>query len=166
MTSKQPKISIPFEPLDLVVLAPGAVAAVLLLVATATYWPELPGRVPTHFNFAGEADGWGPKGIVLLLPGLGLLLFGIMAWLSRYPHIYNYPWKISAENAPAQYRCARRLILALGSEIAWLMLWIEWGTIRVARGAASGLGAAFLFIWLAVMIASIAAYFVNAARSR
>jgi len=31
------------------------------LVASAVVYPSLPERIPTHWNFAGEVDGWSPR---------------------------------------------------------------------------------------------------------
>jgi len=37
----------------------------------ATYlYPELPETIPTHFNFKGEADGWGGRDSIFLGPGI------------------------------------------------------------------------------------------------
>lgn len=33
-------------------------------------FPSLPNSIPTHFNLAGEADGWGEKGTIYLLPAI------------------------------------------------------------------------------------------------
>ena len=52
----------------LAILAPFAYLAYL--------WPQLPARVPTHFDAAGEINGYGSKYTTLLLAGLPLL-----AWL-------------------------------------------------------------------------------------
>ena len=166
MRPRRPKIDTPYGPLDFVLLAFGIVAGVLLIVATAVYWPGLPDEIPTHFNFAGEADARGPKWTLLLLPALGVFMTATMAVLSRLPHIYNYPWKITEKNAPAQYICARRLILALGAEIPWLLLYILWGGVRAARGEAASLGPVVPVIWLVVIAASVVIYFVNAAKAR
>ena len=35
-------------------------------------YPELPERIPIHFNAAGEVDGWGKKGMIWTLPLIGL----------------------------------------------------------------------------------------------
>jgi uncharacterized membrane protein len=46
------------------ILLYGVIWSVLLLGATAdlvAYYPHLPEKVATHFNGAGEADGWGTR---------------------------------------------------------------------------------------------------------
>ena len=58
----------------------------LSLALSAWLYPSLPDVIPTHWNIAGEADGFGPKPVAAwLLPGiaLGLLGFlGLVPWLS------------------------------------------------------------------------------------
>lgn len=54
------------------------------LAATLVLWPRLPDRVPVHWNFAGEVDGWGSRWEVLVLgPGLLLLIWALLALISR-----------------------------------------------------------------------------------
>lgn len=53
-------------------------------VALAIYWNDLPARVPMHWNFRGQVDGWGPKrpGILLMpFTALGItVLLHILPW--------------------------------------------------------------------------------------
>jgi uncharacterized membrane protein len=53
-------------------------------VALAIYWNDLPARVPMHWNFRGQVDGWSAKtpGIFLIpLTGLGVtVLLHILPW--------------------------------------------------------------------------------------
>jgi uncharacterized membrane protein len=42
-------------------------------------WPQLPERIPTHWNLRGEVDGWGNKFVGLaLLPVTTICLYGMM----------------------------------------------------------------------------------------
>lgn len=45
------------------------VLIVLPYVYLATIWNNLPVRVPTHFNLAGNPDAWSGKTTLLILPG-------------------------------------------------------------------------------------------------
>ncbi|CAN5713523.1 SdpI family protein [soil metagenome] len=70
-------------PLVVIVVAFGASAAV---------YSELPDRVPTHWNMAGEVDGWmsRPWG-AFVLPGMLVGIFGIFQLLPRIdPRAANY----------------------------------------------------------------------------
>jgi uncharacterized membrane protein len=54
----------------------------IALAATILAWPHLPERVPLHWNVHGEVDGWGPRGMLMLLgPGAMLAELAIFAVL-------------------------------------------------------------------------------------
>ena len=51
------------------------------VAATAWWYPDLPPRVPTHWNIEGKVDNVGPRWVVWLLgPGLMLFMF-LLAYL-------------------------------------------------------------------------------------
>jgi uncharacterized membrane protein len=65
------------------------IIACLLPVAalglTAAVYPSLPERIPTHWNAAGEIDGWGPKSMAFVMPGVMIFMLGLLRavpWLS------------------------------------------------------------------------------------
>lgn len=50
----------------------------------ASVYGGLPAQIPIHFNWRGEADGWGPKYILWFLPTLGIpLVLLVSAALTR-----------------------------------------------------------------------------------
>ncbi len=54
----------------------------IAFVATLLAWPHLPERVPLHWNVHGEVDGWGPRGLMMVLgPGAMLAELAIFALL-------------------------------------------------------------------------------------
>ena len=81
------------------------ITGLLLIVAAVAYslvvYPSLPDRVPTHWNFRGEIDGWSsPPLAAFLMPGTMGVLFGLLftlPWLSprnftvdTFRETYNY----------------------------------------------------------------------------
>ena len=56
-----------------------AAMAVVMLVLTGVLYSKAPDTVPSHFNFAMEADSWSGKGIYWLLAVLMLVGMGICA---------------------------------------------------------------------------------------
>ncbi|NLM20376.1 MAG: SdpI family protein [Peptococcaceae bacterium] len=58
---------------------------ILNLIVGAVVYPQLPEKVPTHWNFAGEVDGWGsPFQGAFLIP---LIMIGALALLYFLPKI-------------------------------------------------------------------------------
>ncbi|HET7546997.1 MAG TPA: SdpI family protein [Usitatibacter sp.] len=60
----------------------GIALVAIAFVATLLAWPHLPERVPLHWNVHGEVDGWGPRGLMMVLgPGAMLAELAIFALL-------------------------------------------------------------------------------------
>ena len=64
-----------------------ATALIGSIVQAVFYWPYLPDEVASHFNAAGQADGWMSKTafvtfVLLMQIGLAAMMFGI-GWLIK-----------------------------------------------------------------------------------
>jgi uncharacterized membrane protein len=80
-------------------------------------YPALPDRVATHYNLAGQADGWGPKFWTLVMAGVFAVLIEGTSWLARRPQWFNYPCEITADRAQAAYREAERTMVWLNAAL-------------------------------------------------
>ncbi len=89
-------------------------SSVLLLVwmwvLVAWSYQKLPETIAIHFNVLGEADGFGNKTTLFVLPLITLFMWLLITILSRYPHIFNYAVKITEENRMRQYTMAVRFL--------------------------------------------------------
>ncbi len=55
---------------------------ILAVLVSAFLYPELPGKIPSHWNIKGEIDAWTCKNVtVLLFPGLTLFFYLLMTFL-------------------------------------------------------------------------------------
>jgi uncharacterized membrane protein len=118
------------------------IAVVAMWVIAARAYPALPDRIPKHFDWKGRPDGWGGKGMIWLMPALGVFMY----------------FSVGAAMLPAVARETTPAFLAV---MAWLraemlvMFWfIESRMIAVARGRARGLGITFLPITLVVILST------------
>lgn len=93
--------------------------SLLILAAMLSVWfyPQLPERLASHFNAAGEADGWMTKDGFFLFYGLLLLLmFGMFAgitWVVRHvpASMVNIPHReywLAAERRDETYAMLQR----------------------------------------------------------
>jgi len=103
---------------------------------------------------------------LLFLPLGGAFLYMLLTVVSRFPHTFNYPCKITQENAEVQYLLARYLLAFLKAEIIWVFVYIQWMTIQVALGKAAGLGLVFLPVFLVLIFGTIAVYFYKSYRCK
>ena len=109
-----------------------AAMAVLLLILTGVLYSQAPETVPTHFNFSGEADGWGGKDFYWILAAIMLVGMIICASAAYNRKLVNLPIRLKE---PVFYRQ-----IGLISRMCRIM------TIT------------FGFIWLAVLLAMSASF--------
>ncbi|GAA0500771.1 DUF1648 domain-containing protein [Salinibacillus aidingensis] len=128
--------------------------AVTLIIILGTYiylafvFPGLPEEVPMHFNLAGEADNWGNKAFILVLPLIFAIILLPLHFLQRTPYMYNFPVKVTEENASRLYRLGRLLLAVMNVEMALLMVFITWAVVQTAKGHPflNGIMIAFLLL--------------------
>jgi Domain of unknown function (DUF1648) len=143
--------------------ATAALLSQFLIVIAA--WPEMPEQVPQHFDAAGQADAWGAKATLLLLPAVNLVVFAIMTLVSRFPHISSLPVEVTAANARRVFRLVRFQTIWLKAVVALVLAYMSWRTVEQARGGAQGLGAGFLPLTL-LGVGSAVAWFYFELRRR
>ncbi len=107
---KRPIISIEPDKWDIWMETTAWTFLILLWIYPLQLYTSLPEQIPTHFNLNGNADDYGHKQSILLLPIIATILNIGMSVLSYYPHLYNYPTRITPENVANQYRFAIRII--------------------------------------------------------
>jgi hypothetical protein len=154
------------SPIDILVEIAGAVGVALLVVPMLLGFNQLPDRVPIHFGVVGQPDRWGSRLVLLALAVVTLLIYAGLSALNRIPQHFNYPWPITATNAPRQFQLARRMLRVLKVAILWLFLSILFGASQVALGEWSSLPPWLLPGGLAAIAVTISWYFVAARRAR
>lgn len=98
---------------EIIYLIMTIVGALLLLGSTIlmiVMWPQVPDRVPTHFNFAGEADAYGGKGALIGLCVLAWVMFIGLTILMKFPNTWNIPVKVTAENRARLYGITKGML--------------------------------------------------------
>ena len=162
MQKAQPKLDIPLKSID-IILEVGS----LMLLGVFWYfvidnYNALPEKIPSHFNIRGEVDGYGSKSSLFILPTIASMLFIGLAVLSRFPHSFNYPVKISNTNAMYQYSISLRLLRILKLVIMMVFLVISWMTIRTAGATGATHSQWLLPLVLALIFLPIFIYLVLA----
>lgn len=141
---KRPKIKPEIDSIDKMVELAGLLMVLGLWGFTFLNYPDLPATIPTHFNAKGVADGFGAKSTVFALPVVATIFYVGMTILNLFPHIFNYPVKITPENALRQYGHATKLVrwMKLGLILVFFAIVVQ--TVQTATGKAGGLGGWFL----------------------
>ena len=132
-----------------------AVILLVLTVATtahAVYGSDpLPDRIPTHFDAAGNPDGWGKPAMLWLLPVLSTAIFLLMTWVARFPSAFNFPARATVVTRPRLEAIALKMISWLKLEVIALFAWIQYQTIALARQGRGTLSPVFLPLVLVVV---------------
>ncbi len=153
--------------------------AVWALAAAA--WPQLPARVPIHFDLAGRPDGWAARSALwwFLLPAFATTIGVVMGWLlprwmlamaranSRW---LNMPRKAEFMALPlaARERAVQAPVdwlRALVVGVQALVGWIVYGSARVAAGDWQALPPAVSFVLLGAVLACAIGLGIAGARS-
>ena len=163
----RPVLHIPRTSLEKLLEALTVLGIITLLAMTAWGYVTLPAVIPTHYGFSGAPNAYGSKTILLTLPVMTILLAVLLTALSYFPRIYNYPWPITAENAPRQYYLARLLLRWITLEMVWMLCGLQWFSIQSAQShlAPDGLLVVIPTFVVAVIV-SIILYIRSAARAR
>ena len=130
------------------------------------YLHRLPDEIPTHLNAAGTPDDYGAKTSLWLLPAFGAGVYALLTISVWYPHTFNYPVKITEDNAARQYLIAARMIRMLKAGIIALFAYITYNMIATTLGKAQGLGKAFFFVFLDIIFLPTGYYLVKAMRKK
>jgi uncharacterized membrane protein len=159
----RPKLDLPVTVMDRM-LESAAWSALLILWGLAVFfYLRLPETIPTHFNIHGEADDWGGKAFLFFLPVLATVILTGITLLQRVPHIFNYPVKITPQNAARQYVYAVRMLRFLKISMTLIFIMI---TIAIYLSALTGsakttfmlVPAIFLFTFLPIVFYFIASF--------
>ena len=99
-----------------------AAMAVVMLVLTGVLYSKAPDTVPTHFNFAGDADGWEGKVFYWILAGIMLVGMAICASAAYNRKLVNLPIRLKPAVFYRQIGLISRMcrIMTLAFGFIWL----------------------------------------------
>ena len=99
-----------------------AAMAVCLLVLTGVLYCKAPDTVPSHFNFAGEIDGWSGKEVYWILAVVFLVMMIICASAAYNRKLVNLPIRLKEAVFYRQIGLISRMcrIMTLVSGVIWL----------------------------------------------
>ena len=160
--SDRPVMRPDMGPIDWLLEAIAISGLMFFLGYTIYNYPHIPETIPTHFNSSGQADEYGSRASFIILPGIAFFVYILLTLISLIPYRFNFTVKITPENAQRQYIMATRMIRTLKSSLIWGFFYLSYATIRVAEGAASGLGIWFVPLFLGIILIPLINYFIMA----
>ena len=148
----RPKIKLNLSPLDKIVEFTSKIFLVAMWVLTLYVFPKLATTIPIHFNGIGQADNYGDKSTLLILPIIATIIYFVLTLLNKYPHILNYRVNITEDNAHRQYTIATRMLRFTKLAIQLIFSLIILLTYLTSIGVTNGLGNWFLPLTLGLLL--------------
>ena len=151
----QPVIKIKLSKSDFLLELAGLMALAGLIVLPLFYYSELPDRIPSHLNAGGQVDSFNGKGVIFLLPVMGVMLYFGLSVLNRYPHIFNYPVKVTADNAVKLYTIATRTVRIIKVIMAVSFAFFTYRMIDIGLNGATGTGWWFVPVFVILIFGTL-----------
>lgn len=140
MKTNRPKIEVPLEPLDIIIDIISIILYALMIIFTVINYSDLADTILTHFNTSGEADDFGDKTAVWILPLIGIATYLILFIVNKYPHAHNYMINITEENAFKNYKLSTRIVRFTNLFLAILFAFIQYVSIEKGKGSPIKIG--------------------------
>ena len=97
--------------IDYIFLGLSALCFLFTLIYGCIKLPQLPDLLPSHYNFAGEIDGWSGKAGAVSAPIVfGFLLLVILGPIQFFPQIWNNTQGVPAYKLPRVIRATRTMM--------------------------------------------------------
>jgi uncharacterized membrane protein len=116
----------------------------------------LPHRIPTHFEAAGNPNGWGPASTLLLLPVIAVGLYLLISFVSQFPAVFKYPVRVTEENRERLQALTLQMLVWFKVELVCLFAWIQWFIIQSVRQGHGRFSAAAVPLFLAAVVGTAA----------
>ena len=161
----RPKINVSLSLLDKILESTGKLLIIIIWGLTLFVFFKLPTIIPTHFNAAGQPDGYGNKLTILVMPIIATLLYFGLTKLNQHPHTFNYINSITEDNAEQQYTIMTRMLRILKIALLIIFSYIILFTYLTTIGFTNGLGVGFLPFTLGVALIPIIFYIRQSLKS-
>jgi uncharacterized membrane protein len=115
---------------------------------------RLPDRIPTHFDFAGQANGWSSPATLWLLPAVAVGIYLLMTVMVRFPATFNYPVPVTDENRSRLEALSIRLVAWMKAEILCLFAWIQWMIVAAARQGHNSMSPVLVPVFIVAILAT------------
>jgi uncharacterized membrane protein len=163
MRTNRPILQLPLSSREMLLEAASIAGVVTCIMMPALVWKSIPQIIPSHFDLSGKADAMGSKSFLLSIPGMAVLIYATLTAISRFPHIFNYPFPVSEDNAERLYRVGREIMSWIKTIDIWLVTFLNWMLLQVATGRSSDLGSSVViglvaFVMIETAVVGIGIY--------
>ena len=132
-------------------------AVLFWITYAALNGPEkLPQRIPTHFDFSGQPNAWGPPGFLWFLPAVGAGMYLLMTILGsiRFRR-YNLPVPVTESNLPFIQEQTAVMVAWIKCELLCLFAYLQWSIIQSARSSAFRVSPMMIPVFLLAIFSTV-----------
>ncbi len=132
-------------------------------------YSKLPDVIPLYYAVSGKPDVFGGKENIFSLPMLAAILFMGLTIVNRYPQIFNFPVKITAENVLNRFKDVTRLIRYLKLVVTAAFTYYIIKTTKYAgdiNAITQGLGVRFLLLAIGILFIPLMYFSIKTFRSK
>ena len=136
-----------------------------------TQWTgETARQIPTHFDISGQPNGWGPAGVLWLLPIVAAGIYLLMTVLGSIQfRRYNLPVPVTEANLPFIQKQTSEMVAWIKCELLCLFGYLQWSIIQSARSSEFRLSPLLIPLFLLVIFSTVGWYLtaiIRGARAR
>jgi len=124
----------------------------------------LPGRIPTHFDAAGNANAWGPPSTLMLLPIVAAGVYLLITALSQLHSAINLPVRVTPQTRGQIEALTLQMVAWFKAELVCLFTWLQWTIIQTVRNGGGSISPALVPVFLVVVFATLIAHMVAIVR--
>ena len=139
----------------------GLIGIISLIALPIYFFNQIPpDHIPKHFNSLGEADSFGSRALLWILPVIGIILYIGMTLMNRFSFAFDYPPKQAThEHAERMYDIGKRTVRLLKVIIILSLATLNYKLIEIGMRQTKEIGEFFLpliftilFVFLTIMI--------------
>lgn len=135
-----------------------AAMAVVLLVLTGILYAKAPDTVPSHFNLAGEIDGWSGKEVYWIIAAVFVVMMAICASAAYNRKLVNLPIRLKEPVFYRQIGLISRMcrLMTLVSGFIWLAVLLAMSADLV--GLPADVAVSFIPVTILLMLGVVLFY--------
>ena len=143
------------------ILAPAILLGTIAYIAVI--YRTLPDKIPTHYTFSGEIDGWGSKTVLWVTPIIGAVT-DLTLWLvGLFPQSWSTGTTVTPWNRTRVFRLVRDLMADLRLGLAAIFAAVTLFTLHAADGFP---GWVMTAVTLVTVVLPLLRYFLRLWRKR
>lgn len=162
----RPRIKLKHSFSDRILIGVSCMLLIAMWIYTFFHYSNLPDSIPVHFDASGMPTRFGHKASLFALPSIATVQYVALSVLNKYPHVFNYPISLNAENAERQYRNATQMMRWVNLMLLLLFSGLVWRIVNVVRVGSSTLDRWFLPVSIVLLFLPIVYFLVRSSRIR